>query len=109
MAMLMTTMDWYRRTTGDASVNSAATRAGLVQSTLARQLQAGRLSPESVIAIARAYGGGAISGLIDTGHLTHDDVRIYGLRPLLANATDAEIAAEVMRRLGSPELDEPLS
>ena len=94
-----TEMTWYYATVGDDTPNAAAGKSGLVQSTLAAQLRRGRLAPESVVAIARAYGADAIKGLIAAGLISADDVRRYGTKEALHAATDAEIAEEVYRRL----------
>lgn len=102
---------WYEATTGGASVNAVAARAGLVQTTLARQLRADALSPESIVAVARAYSADVIGALIVAGVITDEDVRRHGVRLTFKAATDAEIAAEVMKRMGGDSgiLDAPLS
>ena len=110
MVGLMTSMEWYRRVVGDATVNAVAARAGVVQTTLNRQVKVGRLAPETAVAIARAYGVDVIDGLLACGLLTEEDVRRHGIVPVLEDATDDEIAEEVMRRLrdAHPGLDKPL-
>lgn len=104
-------MDWYRRTVRDASVNAVATRAGVVQSTLARQVKAGNLSAETVLAVARGYEADAIGALVACGYLTEDDVRRHGAAVALSRALDIELAAETVRRLSDRQggvLDDPL-
>ena len=102
-------MDWYNRVAREATVNSVATRAGVIQTTLRRQLMAGKLSADTVLAIARGYGVNVLDALVESGFITADEVRKYGQRPVLANATDAELAAEIMSRAVSRELDGPIS
>lgn len=104
----MTSIDWYRRVVRDSSVNAVATKAGLVQSTLNRQVAAGELTPESVVAIARAFGADVIGGLIELGLLREDDIRAHGVHVALTQALDIELAAEILRRSSSPHLDEPM-
>lgn len=101
-------MDWYTRTVRDASVNAVATRAGVVQTTLARQLKTGTLSAETVLAVARGYDADAIGALIACGYLRDDDVRRHGAEVALARALDIELAAEVVRRLPDGAADQPL-
>ena len=107
--MLMQMMDWYRGVVKDASVNSVATRAGLVQSTLARQLKAETLTAESVVAVARAYGVDVLDALVKIGLVTEQDIRTHGASVALADLTDIELAAEVVRRAQSASLDAPIS
>lgn len=103
-------MEWYGQTVGDASVNAVAMKAGVVQTTLSRQIKAGALSPEVVAAVARAYGADVLDALVVAGVITEEDIRTHGARQALANALDVEIAREVARRLGAhPMLDAPLT
>lgn len=102
-------MDWYKAAVGDASVNAVAQRAGLVQTTLSRQVKAGQFSPETVVAVANAYGRDVLDALVVAGVITTEQIRSHGIQHALADASDAEIAAEVMRRMGGGLLDTPLS
>ena len=95
----MDTVQWFKEVTEGDSVNAAAKKAGLNQPTLARQLNAGALSPESVVAVARAYGADAIEGLIVAGLVTEADVRRHGADVLLASLDDRVIANEIWRRM----------
>ena len=108
----MDSMTWYTRTVKDASVNAVATRSGVVQSTLARQIKAGSLTAETVVAVARAYGADVLDALVACGLITKDEVRKHGIRATLRDAVDVELAAEIMRRARGREggvLHEPLS
>lgn len=91
---------WFKEVTRGDSVNAAAKLSGLNQPTLARQINAGALSPESVVAVARAYDADVIQGLIVAGLITKADVRKHDLKVVLEDLTDAQIANEVWRRLG---------
>lgn len=61
--------EWFRRTTNDASGRTAAAAAGIPIATLNRQLAKNHLSPEFVIAIARAYETRPVAALVQTGYL----------------------------------------
>lgn len=97
----MRILTWYRETVGGDSTNRVAIRSGVTQSTLDRQLKAGRLSTDVTIAVAHAYEASAIEPLIISGALTALDVRAYGITAVLQEATDREIATEVWHRLVS--------
>lgn len=95
----MTITEWFADLIGDDSVNAAAGKADINQSTLSRQLNAGRLSPEMVVPLARAYGADVIDALVVHGLISPEDVQKHAVRAALADATDAEIADEVWKRL----------
>ena len=95
----MDTIEWYEKTVGDTSENAVATRAGINQRTLNRQLKAGRLTPETVAAIAATYDRDMLDALVIAGLITHEHIKQHGVRGALAAATDREIADEVWRRL----------
>lgn len=96
----MNTVEWFRSVTSGDSVNAAAIRAGLNQPTLSRQVKAGILSPESIVAVARAYKADAIEGLIISGLISEADVNRHGADLILQKLEDHEIANEVWRRMG---------
>lgn len=99
MMIPMDAMKWYAATVGDDTPNAVAAKSGLVYTTLYRQLSTRKLTPETIVGIARAYGRDAINALVAHGLLTEDDVRMHGSIPALSSATDTEIAEEVYRRL----------
>ena len=91
---------FFYECTKEKSARAIAERAGLAQSTVARQL-AGRsaLKVETVVAICRAYNldfGFVFAGV---GFLTTEEVQQVGTRARLRNAADAEVAAEMIVRL----------
>lgn len=107
----MTIMEWYAATVGDASVNAVATKAGLVQTTLSRQLKTGSLSAEVIASVAHAYGADVLDALVLGGIITAEDIRAHGVRRALEDALDIEIVREVSRRLAGgdhPDLDAPI-
>ena len=100
-------MNWYNATTAGDTVNAVAAKSGLVGSTLSRQLKSETLTPESIVAVARAYKADPIEGLIISGLITEADVSLHGAEALLESLTDRMIANEVWRRMsdgsGHPE------
>lgn len=112
MMVPMNIAKWYERVAGSHSVNAVAGIAGINQSTLNRQLRSGRLEPELVVAIARAFNEDILDALIIQGFLTREDVEKHDSRTTLEQATDKEIVAEIERRLREarehPEFDKPL-
>lgn len=104
----MASNSWFEVVTGGDSVNLVSQKAGIAQTTLNRQVKQGCLSPEVVVAVARAYNADAIAGLVGLGLISEDDVRFHAVVAGLSAATDAELAAEVVRRL-APGSSGPLS
>ena len=78
---------WYQETVGNDSQNTVADNAGIVPSSLYRQLP-DKLSPQNVVKIARAYGGSAIDGLVAVGLIDDDDLRKSESSDALRDATD---------------------
>ncbi len=108
----MTSADqWIRQTVGDASLRKVAAEAGISQATLARQIREGTLTAESVVKIARAYGVSVADGLQAIGVLTEEDVLPISVEKALQEATDEQLADEVLRRMkaGNEIYDRPLS
>lgn len=95
----MTTKEWFDRIRGDDTINAVADKAGIVQSTLLRQLKRGHLGIVEIIKIARAYSTNPIGPLIETGQLTEDELRAWSAAHTLKSFTDREIADEVWRRM----------
>lgn len=94
----MNIADWYKRTVGSDSTNMVAENAGIVPASLYRQLP-DKLSPQSVVKIARAYGVSAIEGLVALGLLDDGDIRMLGISDSLKNATSDELLREIAARL----------
>lgn len=105
----MNIADWYKRTVGSDSTNMVAENAGIVPASLYRQLP-DKLSPQSVVKIARAYGVSAIEGLVALGLLDDGDIRMLGISDSLKNATSDELLREIAARLDrDPSLaDQPV-
>ena len=94
----MNIADWYKRAVGNDSTNMVAENAGIVPASLYRQLP-DKLSPQSVVKIARAYGVSAIEGLVALGLLDDSDIRMLGISDSLKNATSDELLREIAARL----------
>lgn len=110
----MNSLQWLAQTTNDDTTNSVATRSGVTGSTLSRQVAKGTLSPETVVAIARAYHAPVLPGLVACGLITADEARVIApMGTLLTDATDEALLDEVLRRIRAghdqhPTLTQPL-
>lgn len=91
---------WLEAASGGRSQRSIATKAGVQQSKISRQLKAGRLDPEMVIDLARACEVSPVDALVETGYLRESDGQIIGLAKALENATNQQLLDEVLRRSG---------
>lgn len=95
----MTTMKtWISKTIGRDSLRDVSKRSGIGLSTLSRRLP-DDLTPEQVISLAHAYDVPAIEGLVAAGYLTEADVIDVAGHSALSDATDAQLAEEVLRRM----------
>lgn len=92
-------MKWFADVTNGDTTNAVASRAGLVGSTLARQLKADTLTPETIVAVARAYKSDPIEGLIVAEFITEAEVRNHTADMILRELDDRIIANEVWRRM----------
>ncbi|MBP2333348.1 hypothetical protein [Corynebacterium freneyi] len=70
---MSTHTDWYDDLTSHTPRKAAAERAGIPTSTLNLQYSKGTLRPETVIALARAYGQNPVAALIATGYLDAEE------------------------------------
>lgn len=108
----MNTNEWIERllVDRDLTVNSLAKAAGIVQSTLNRQIQRGDVDADMVIILARSQGLDPVTALYECGFLTDADIRDE-MKPVLEKATDMELARELLRRasMGNPNMGKPLT
>lgn len=93
--------EWLALVSPD-SVRASALKAGIKPRTLAAQLEEERLSPENVIALARAYGVGPVRALVDTEYITAGEAGHEDSISNLYRATEEELVAEVLRRMKIP-------
>lgn len=96
---------WFDRLIGDDTQRVAAQKAGLVESTLSRQLSRGSLRPEMVIALCRGYNRSPVTGLIETGYLQKWETEDVGIPYALEKATNQQLLDEILRR-SDPEARE---
>lgn len=105
-------MKWIDEVRGGDSLREVARRVGAHQATLNRQINLDMLTFEMVRDISRAYERAVLSDLISTGHLSISDAGINDIDTALHASTDAQLVAEVGRRLGvtsSTLFDAPIS
>ncbi len=94
--------EWLDQLVGADSYRTAAAKVGVDQSTLSRQLtRRGVISPEYVIALARAYGRRAGDELVVTGYLAPGDLEGVGIDSALRAATNRQLLEEIERRMES--------
>lgn len=94
----MSIEDWYKQTVGADSQNVVAENAGIVPSSLYRQLP-DKLSPQNVVKIAHAYGVPALEGLVALGLIDDGDLKDLATADSLRNASDADLLQELARRM----------
>lgn len=90
---------WIRSLSPDLTPTTAAKTAGLSHTTVLRQLERGHLSADNVIAIARAYKVGIVDALVQTEHISEDEVDIVGVTQALGYATNQEMLDEMRKRV----------
>ena len=91
--------EWLDQTAGDASEREIAKRAGISNTTIHGQIQRGHFPAESVIRIAEAFDHHPVTALIDTGHLGAKWAARADAREALRDATDEDLAEEILRRM----------
>ena len=97
----MNSLTWYAETIGSDSTNAVATKAGLVTTTLARQIERKNLTAETVAAVAAAYDRDVLDALVIAGLITREQIKRHGVRAALEAATDQELSDEVWRRMSA--------
>lgn len=96
---MTTTEAWIDAISAGSSLRQVAITAHLPAPTIARQVRENTLSPENVVAIARAYDASPLDGLVATGLLRRDEVGTAGILDALRAASDEQLVEEVSRRL----------
>lgn len=96
----MDSLQWLAQVTNNAAPTGAARVAGVQPSTMSRQMDKGSLSPETVVAIARAYGAPVLPGLVACGLITPEEANtVAPLGKLLSEATDEDLLRELLTRV----------
>lgn len=90
---------WFDRVIGADSNRAAAIKADLDQKTLARVRTGANTKAEHVISLARAYNVPTVRALVDTGFLYPEEAVTSNMRSTLSDASDANLANEILRRL----------
>ena len=98
-------VDWFNQLTGDDPQRVAAKKAGLIESTLSRQISRGTFRPEMVIALCRGYDRSPVTGLVETGYLQPWELDGVSVPYALREATNEQLLDEIMRR-SDPEARE---
>ena len=93
-------VDWVRAVGKGDSDRQIAVRAHIPTGTLGRQMANDLLSPDNIVAIARAYKVSPLDGLVALGLIEEDDIRRAAAGSSAADMTDEDILREVSRRLG---------
>ena len=96
--IVMDFKQWIDDLIGSDSYRRAAQRIDSNGSTITRQLDKGRLTPEMVIALCRGYGRSPVTGLIETGYLREWEAEDVGIPYALRQATNQQLLDEIMRR-----------
>ena len=89
--------EWYARTTGGDSFNTAGKKSGVYPATISRAAAKGwKLSAETVIAIALGYGQNPVDALIACGFIPPMD-GTHGVT--LEQATNRQLLDEIEKRM----------
>ena len=89
---------WFNDLTGNASLREAAETSGVSKSTLSRNLDAGRMTPETIIVLCRAFDRSPVAGLIETGYIHPHEVEGPEVEEALDRATNQQLLDAIMRR-----------
>lgn len=103
MGYMIKHQKWFRDLVDEATERFAAERAGITTSTLNRQLKAGTLSAENVIALARAFQSCPVKALAQTGYLTIEETTGRAAEATAQLLSGRELIRELARRID----DEP--
>lgn len=90
--------EWLDKLIAPDARNTAAQKIGVASSTISRQLGRGKLLPETIIDLCRAYGKPPVTGLVETGYLNESEVMIADPVLALRRATNHEILLELLDR-----------
>lgn len=102
--------DFFKAISGGASYRKMGSDSGIGYSTVRRQLTGeGDLTAGVVVALARAYGANVIEALKVAGFITAAEAGRPSLTDALRNATDVELAEEILRRALAGEATEALT
>ena len=107
----MTTFESYiKDATGERSLHAIERRTGIARATLTRKLK-GIPPVETVVAICRAYGLSFTDVFVNAGYIRQDEADALAGEGALRQATDRQLAEEILRRAieaEDSELNQPL-
>lgn len=89
---------WFQTITGGETQRAVAKKINVQQSKLSRQIASGKLDPEIIRDIARAYGHKAGDALLETGFLVSEDLTLVGVEEALGYAKNSQLWAELSKR-----------
>ena len=95
---LMNVEAWFKDLTDSSSLREAAEKSGVSKSTLSRNLDANTMTPETVIALCRAYDRSPVTGLIETEYINDYELHGPDVEVALREATNEQLLDEIMRR-----------
>lgn len=98
MMGLMKYEAWFKELTGGASLREAGLKSNISKSTLSRNLDSNSMTPETVIALCRAYDRSPVQGLIETGYINDYEVDGPGIAVALSKATNQQLLDEILKR-----------
>lgn len=98
MPVIETWPEYVRRVTRGCTQAQIATRTGVAESNIGRWMRGerGQPKPDSVLALAKAFGQPPLEALIAAGYISADDVTVR--RTPLSAYTLAELIDELRRR-----------
>lgn len=102
-------LKWLEEATSPDSNRTVSAKVGIDQSSLAGRRKTGNITHADVIAIARAYGKPVVPALVDAGFLTHEEAFESNMISTLAQATDDQMADEIMRRFKAGQASKVLT
>lgn len=97
----MDTREWLNNVTNGDSLRTIEKKTGVSYGTINSQRTTG-VSAENVIAVARGYGIPPVSALVVTEFLTPAEVDKGDPKAAIRNATEEDLAEEVLRRMKLP-------
>lgn len=100
---------WLKEIISNDSNRSAAAKTGIEHTTLRKRAAGEGLTPAEVIAVARAYGRPVVQSLVATGFLTDEEAFESNMISTLAQATDDQMADEIMRRFKAGQASKVLT
>ncbi len=101
----MNVYEYIEKITNGATINEISERAGIVKSTLWRQIKNDTVSYENLIKIARSYGVNPITALVEVGAITPQEALQGKMAGDLNDASETMLIEEVARRLHRNAID----